>query len=89
MLILRSEIGSIVAFTAPSKTVKLVVSEKIACVVIGENDRLVVVTLAVIVTEKSLFSGILYIGSCSAHILKSALFISVAVVNVEFWYTTS
>lgn len=63
---------------------KFVSAQKIACVVIGENDRLVVVTLAVIVTEKSLSSGILYIGSCSAHILKSELFISVAVVGVEF-----
>ena len=49
------------------------------------NVRVVVVTLAVIVTEKLLFAGIRNSGSCSLPRLNSALFIG---VSVAFWYIT-
>lgn len=56
-VIIRSAIGAICATAEVSVVVIFSLLEKSAVVVIVGNDRTVVVTLAVIVTEKLLFAG--------------------------------
>lgn len=59
----RSAIGVICATAEVSAVETHWSVPKAAVVVIGENDRAVVISLAVIVTEKLLFAGMVNIGS--------------------------